>query len=726
MDNSPPSPTIRQYFGPNAHFHGPAIEISFPLSPHRYHINTLIDHLAANGCEIARHASEESVDLAQAIGILSCALHNRWTPPDWSSGTTDSTGWVCLAHVYPKVTTSLLLAVFRTLNEYPAPTAETVRALQQRARQANDIDSVTILLNRVARSRRVSFTPVSIQTDITQLGQGRRGLICFGIANDRDSLSGFHLSVNKLATIEFLWRMGLPSTRAGLAQSPEQALHIARQLGFPCVVKPINLGMGRGITTNIRTPEQLASAVRYAQSIAGFPIMVEGQVEGFDHRMLVINGRLLSAYRRTPPNVLGDGVSSIRQLIDSENQRRKELREGAASYLKPILVDQGLSDFLDGQDGLSLDSIPQAGQRIYLRGQSNLAQGGTLTNLTRNVHPDNHQLALQVARLFRVNAMGIDFMTSDIAVSWKNSPCAIIEVNCTPGLSGIGDATLALRSLLPRRLSGRIPTFMVLARQAEGEVLCRAIADIVKAGGLVPTLHAPPVPDQSGQLPSFGRRLERSVLDPATEALIIHVPRSELLLNGAPVDVCDAIFWPHAERGPRPTDKAVENILGHFPDARLTEHFPTHAELSATVRTVLAEFAAGPGDIHPVIELLPRAEGTQRQVRFWRLPAVPFRWMSERLAAADLREAMRAETGNMLDNHWLSEIFIALANQRLGDTGKLALSPTPEGNSWNTPFFIRALLSADTSDSAAEAATSFAAERLNRLIGDYFAEPEKP
>lgn len=735
MEISAPSlskPVIRQYFGPNAHFHAPAIEISFPLPSHRYDINTLIAQLVANDCDIALQTSEAPVDLAEAVGILSYALHTRWTPPEWNSGSENGIGWVCLSHVYPRTTASLLLAVFRTLSEYPSPSAETIQALRQQARWTNETDNVTTLINRAARSRRVSFTPVSVQSKVTQLGQGRHSLQCFGIANERDGLSGFHMSTNKLATIEFLWRMGLPTTHAASAGSQEQALHVARQIGFPCVVKPINQGMGRGITTNIRNATQLASAVRYAQTSGGFPIMVEGQIEGFDHRMLVINGRLLSAYRRTPPNVVGDGASSIRQLIENENQRRMAEKKGANSYLKPILVDQGLSDFLDAQDGLSLDSILRAGQRIYLRGQSNLAQGGTLDNLTRDVHPDNHQLAIQVARLFRVDAMGIDFMTSDIGVSWKETPCAIIEVNCTPGLSGIGDATLALRTLLPNRHSGRIPTFMVIAGPDDGRMLCDAIADLVRNRGLAATIHAPQPTAQAAPTP-LGQRVERSLLDPTTEALIIHAPRGELIRNGAPIDICDAIFWPHAEPDSRPTDEAIKRILGHFPEARLTEHLPAREELSSTVGAVLAEFAAGEDDSHPVIELLPGAPdgengtaGTMRHVRFWRMPAVPSRWMSERLHREGFGAAMDTATGSMLDNHWLSDIFLALANQRLGDAGELALSPTPEVASWSTPFFIRELPPAIVRGSAAEAAARFAADRLNQLIGTYFSAPERP
>lgn len=724
------TPGFRQYFGPNTHFPGPAVEISFPAVPYRYRIKALISHLLAIGSEIGAYEGEETVGLAEAIGILSSILHTRWGTPDWNYGTTDSTSWVCLAHIYPQISISLLLAVFRTLAEYPAASEETIRNLLFQARRINSIDNVTILLNRVARNQRVSFTPVSIHTNTNQLGQGKRGLHCFGLATELDSLSGLHLSIDKLGTVEFLQRMGLPTTRAAIAYNPEQAQHVARQLGYPCVIKPINLGKGKGITTNIRNARQIDSAVRYAHSAGGFPIMVEGQIDGFDHRMLVVNGKLLSAYRRTPPHVFGDGITPIRQLIDAENRRRMEQKGSTDRYLKPILVDQALHDFLDGQNGLSLDTIPDARQCIYLRGQANLAQGGTLSNLTRNVHPDNHELAIQVARLFRVHAIGIDFMTSDIAVSWKDSPCAIIEVNCTPGLSGIGDATLALRTLLPKRLSGRIPTFLVVAPRSEGNVLCRSIANILEANSLIATLHLPDAtaPGQTQGPPSLGWRVERSVLDPATTALVIQISASELLRNGAPIGNCDAIFWPHAEHLPPSLDETIEDILRCFTDTKRIDHPLTHDELVAQIDEVLTEFASEPDNIHPTIELLPTiaqragndADNAIRQVRFWRIPAIPMHWISKQLQQEDTKVA-----DGMLDNYRLAEIFATLSNERLSTAEKLTLAPMQEGASWDTPFFIRELNPAITRGSAAEAAASFAATHLNGLIGKYFSTPQK-
>ncbi|OOZ65654.1 hypothetical protein BOW46_10150 [Solemya velum gill symbiont] len=119
-------------------------------------------------------------------------------------------------------------------------------------------------------------------------------------------------------------------------------------------------------------------------------------------------------------------------------------------------------DELLAKMGLSYDSVPAPGKAINLRSVANVSMGGTMEDVMPRIHPDNRYMALAIARAFRMNAIGIDFITEDISKSWRESSCAVIEVNQTPGVLCYIRAEKQLNRMFPSGNDGRIPTILLI------------------------------------------------------------------------------------------------------------------------------------------------------------------------------------------------------------------------------------------------------------------------
>ena len=135
-----------------------------------------------------------------------------------------------------------------------------------------------------------------------------------------------------------------------------------------------------------------------------------------------------------PAYVIGDGLNTIRQLIKTENKRRKELKKISETALCPIVIDEHVKKYLK-EEGKSLDCIPSKNEKVYLRLTSNIAKGGVSHNMTKEVHPSAIEIAKKVASIIPLPFMGIDFVTEDITKPQTHSSYSILEVNSSPGFA---------------------------------------------------------------------------------------------------------------------------------------------------------------------------------------------------------------------------------------------------------------------------------------------------
>lgn len=395
-------------------------------------------------------------------------------------------------------------------------------------------------LIHLAHRRAIPVYPVAESSGIWLFGQGAAGFHFAEAASDRDSFTGMHLQRDKILSNRLVKRLGFPGVAHGVAARKEEALGIARQLGYPVVVKPIARGKGKGISAYVIDDAELGIAFANAAVLSPRGVIVERHVVGNDHRLAVFGGRLVWAAVRYPASVAGDGHSSIAELIEAENRRRQEEPTAAEGGLVQLEPDPDMLQHLRKQ-GFSLDSRPPAGTTVNLRSVANISKGGSIADVTSLIHPDNVEMAEAIARGFRMDALGVDFMTSDISRSWREVPCAVIEVNGTPGIFFDSRAEKILLAKFPADSDGRIPSVLLI--DAPAGVAARVCALLGAKGRAVGqtggnyTLLAGHARCQPGEdLPA---RIMALISDPGCEALVIETSAESISNSGLPLDRFD-------------------------------------------------------------------------------------------------------------------------------------------------------------------------------------------
>jgi cyanophycin synthetase len=299
-----------------------------------------------------------------------------------------------------------------------------IRYAQRRA-----LGPSTASIVHAAEARGIPWLRLNEQS-LIQLGYGRNQQRIQATVTGRTSHIAVELASDKEETNRILANLGLPVPRQRLVQSAERAIAAAERIGWPVVTKPYNGNHGRGVSIDLRTPEAVVAGFHRAQEISR-SVLVESFITGHDHRMLVVNGELVAVSKREPGKVVGDGVHTIRELVAIVNQdpRRGIGHEKVLTQLELDAQALGLLEKL----GYTPDSVPPTGETVYLRLTANLSTGGTATDMTDVVHPDNAEMAVRAIQAIGLDVGGVDFLTPDITQSYKEIGGAICEVNAAPG-----------------------------------------------------------------------------------------------------------------------------------------------------------------------------------------------------------------------------------------------------------------------------------------------------
>ena len=284
---------------------------------------------------------------------------------------------------------------------------------------------------------------------LCQLGYGANQKRIQATVTSMTSSIGVEIACDKEDTKFLLEQYQVPVPRGEVIKTEAGLEDAMRKLGFPLVIKPINGNHGRGITTNIQDKETALLAFSQAKKVSN-SVIVERFITGFDYRILVVNNKLVAAAKRTPAHVVGDGISTIQQLIDEVN---KDPRRGYGheKILTQIDVDAITNKILD-EKGLTLDSVIEKGQILYVKDTANLSTGGTAEDVTDIVHPYNVFMAERIAKIVGLDICGIDIMTTDITEPLPDTRGAVLEVNAAPGFR----MHLAPTSGLPRNVAAHV------------------------------------------------------------------------------------------------------------------------------------------------------------------------------------------------------------------------------------------------------------------------------
>lgn len=312
-----------------------------------------------------------------------------------------------------------------------------------------------------AHRRSIPVAPVAPNSYIWMLGHGANAKHYSEAANEKDSFTGMKLQRDKTLSNSLVEKLGFPSVQHAVARDFSQAKSIAHQLNYPVVVKPVASGKGNGVSAFVVDDHDLALAFSKAALASQTGVIIERHVVGNDHRIAVFGGKVAWVVARYPASVQGDGNSSIAQLIEIENQRRQKDPISKELGLIPIVVEPDMVQHLKKQ-GLSLDSKPSRNLTVKLRSIANISKGGSLADVTDVTHPDNIDMAVSLARCFRMDTLGVDFMTPDISRSWREMTCAVIEVNGMPGILFDDRAARILEATIEGSSNGRIPSVILI------------------------------------------------------------------------------------------------------------------------------------------------------------------------------------------------------------------------------------------------------------------------
>ncbi|MEO1030684.1 MAG: cyanophycin synthetase [Bacteroidota bacterium] len=326
---------------------------------------------------------------------------------------------------------------------------------------------------------------------LCQLGYGANQKRIQATVTSETSSIGVELACDKEDTKYLLEQAEVEVPRGDIIRRERSLEEACRYVGYPLVIKPIDGNHGRGITVNIQNYDEALEAFRHAKnSSKSGAIIVEKFIVGEDYRLLVINNKLVAAALRSPAHVVGNGTSTIQELIDEVNSDPRR-GYGHEKVLTQITVNE-LTQTIIKDAGYTLDSVIAEGEKLVLKDTANLSTGGTAEDVTDIIHPANIAMAERISKIIDLDICGIDVMTTDISKPLAETGGAVLEVNAGPGFR----MHLAPTTGLPRNVAapvidklfpqkgdtGRIPIIAITGTNGK-TTTSRLIAHIAKMKG---------------------------------------------------------------------------------------------------------------------------------------------------------------------------------------------------------------------------------------------------
>jgi cyanophycin synthetase len=295
--------------------------------------------------------------------------------------------------------------------------------------QRRQLGPSTGSLVRAAEARDIPWIRLNDHS-LIQFGHGKHQKRIQATVTSETRHIAVAIASDKEETNRILGDLGLPVPRQRVVRTAEAAVTAAERLGYPVVVKPLDANHGRGVSLDLKTGDEVRAAFEKAREHAR-SIVVENFLNGFDHRMLVVGGELVAVAKRVPGHVVGDGVHSIAQLVEIVNQDPRR-GIGHEKVLTRLELDAQAERLMDLKN-VTKDTVLPKDEVFFLRGTGNLSTGGTAIDLTDVVHPDNREMAIRAAKAIGLDVCGVDFITADVAESYREIGGGICEVNAAPG-----------------------------------------------------------------------------------------------------------------------------------------------------------------------------------------------------------------------------------------------------------------------------------------------------
>jgi len=298
-------------------------------------------------------------------------------------------------------------------------------------KQNHEITPTALLEERVKYSKSINR--------LYTIGAGRNSQIINFASSSKDSKIAKEIQRDKWSSNLMMERLGLPTAKWQILDSAEQIEEIWDQYEKPVVIKPTGLTAGSGVSIGIDTIQKAKTAFQIATEPTKKhigknwqqKIMIQEQVPGEDYRLLVIDDKLEIVTKRIPAFIIGDGKSTIKELIEETNRDPRRDTSKPTHILKPIKINPPLLRLLN-EKGLTLESVPQKEEKITVRKVASMSQGGITEDFTDQVGPEIKYIVESIASSIHAFVVGVDILCKDISKPLTKDNGGIIEINTKP------------------------------------------------------------------------------------------------------------------------------------------------------------------------------------------------------------------------------------------------------------------------------------------------------
>ena len=357
------------------------------------------------------------------------------------------------------------------------------------------------------------------------------------------------IAANKDATKKLLGDMGVPVPKGYRIRSEDDLESTIDAVGYPVVIKPLDGNHGKGATVGITDLEHAKTAFERAKEYSRW-VIVEKQLIGADFRALIVNNRLIAVAERLPAHIIGDGRSTIQELIDTTNADPRR-GYGHENVLTQIEIDGQTLRLIKARD-YTLESVLPKDEVLNLKTTANISTGGTAIDRTDEVHPQNVFLFERIARIIGLDVAGVDIIAPNVSEPLHENGGGIIEVNAAPGFrmhlapsEGIGRnvAEHVIDMLFPGGSPSRIPIISITGTNGK-TTTTRLIAHVLKGSGKTvgfTTTDGTYIQNQQIlQGDNTGPVSAQLVLkDPTVEVAVLETARGGIIRSGLGFDYCD-------------------------------------------------------------------------------------------------------------------------------------------------------------------------------------------
>jgi cyanophycin synthetase len=415
-------------------------------------------------------------------------------------------------------------------------------------------DPTTVGMVQLAMRRGIPWVRLSPSVRHVQLGHGcrQRRFVNTMLGNEL-GLARYYANDKNIA-LSILSQIRLPVGRFAVVDDVADARKKAVEIGYPLVLKPVEGRKGDSVYADLRNDEELSAALAVAR-VHERQYLLQSYFHGDDHRLMVVEGKLVAAARKDTASVTGDGTHTIAELMEREN---RDPRRIAGVELRLMPLDEE-TDRILARQGSTRATVPEAGRVVRVKGTANFAKGGGIVDVLDSVHPDNARLAIRAAEAIGLKVAGLDFICPDISKSWRQVGGGICEVNATVDLhselrpSRDGDVRdVLLQTLFPLGDDGRVPTVMVTGTTGKTSTSTMLASILASAGHVVGSATTEGV-RIDGELIEQGDLASADgasivLRDPIVTVAVLETARGGIVKTGLYVDRCDVAALLNIER----------------------------------------------------------------------------------------------------------------------------------------------------------------------------------